>query len=193
MRSQVRSCPFGEKWLSHSWLYQPSDRWQKGNSTDESPPLQVQVYGLWLWLSGADILCPGQSQLHSSLCKVCGRSIEGDDPQRHSPTFGCVVGHDQRDSHSSSWLSICSALSWGSGQHRHRRVCRSKILLSGKSLDAENMVFRSPLNRLVHCTSSKVSPLSILCKHIFSGQPLYTMIRSSEINRLSHIQSLSGA
>ena len=22
-------------------------------------------------------LCPGQSQLHSSLCKVCGRSIEG--------------------------------------------------------------------------------------------------------------------
>ena len=67
------------------------------------------------------------------------------------------------------------------------------ILLSGKSLDAENMVFRSPLNRLVHCTSSKVSPLSILCKHIFSGQPLYTMIRSSEINRLSHIQSLSGA
>ena len=68
-----------------------------------------------------------------------------------------------------------------------------KLLLSGKSLDAENMVFRSPLNRLVHCTSSKVSPLSILCKHIFSGQPLYTMIRSSEINRLSHIQSLSGA
>ena len=67
------------------------------------------------------------------------------------------------------------------------------LLLSGKSLDAENMVFRSPLNRLIHCTSSKVSPLYILCKHIFSGQPLYIMIRSSEINRLSHIQSLSGA
>ena len=26
--------------------YQPSDRWQKGNSADESPPLQVQVCGL---------------------------------------------------------------------------------------------------------------------------------------------------
>ena len=67
------------------------------------------------------------------------------------------------------------------------------LLLSAKSLDSENMVFRSLLNRLIHCTSSKVSPLSILRKHIFSGQPLYTMIRSSEINRLSHIRSLSGA
>ena len=72
-------------------------------------------------------------------------------------------------------------------------IIEREILLSAKSLDSENMVFRSPLNRLIHCTSSKVSPLSILRKHIFSGQPLYTMIRSSEINRLSHIQSLSGA
>ena len=29
--------------FSHSRLYQPSDRWKKGNSADESPPLQVQV------------------------------------------------------------------------------------------------------------------------------------------------------
>ena len=126
MLSQVRSCPFGEEWFSHSRLYKPSDRRQKGNSAYESPPLQVQVCGLWLGLSGADILCPRQSQLHSSLCQVCGRSIEGNDPQRHSPSFGCVVGHDQRDSHSTSCVSLCSTLSWGSGQHRHRRVCRSK-------------------------------------------------------------------
>ena len=32
-------------------------------------------------MSGADILCPGQSQLHSSLCKICGRSIKGNDPK----------------------------------------------------------------------------------------------------------------
>ena len=53
----------------------------------------------------ADILCSRQSQLHSSVCKVRGRSIKGNDPQRHSPSFGRVVGHDQRDSHSSSWVS----------------------------------------------------------------------------------------
>ena len=39
--SQVRSSPLGEEWFSHSRLYQPSDRRQKGNSADESPPLQV--------------------------------------------------------------------------------------------------------------------------------------------------------
>ena len=70
-------------------------------------------------------------------------------------------------------------------------VC--ELLLSGKSLATANLSFCPPLNRLIHLTSSKVSPLSIPCKHIFSGQPLYIMIRSSEINRLSHIQSLSGA
>ena len=37
---------FGEEWLSHSRLYQPSDLRQKGDSADESPPLQVQVCGL---------------------------------------------------------------------------------------------------------------------------------------------------
>jgi hypothetical protein len=31
----MRSCPFGEEWLSHSLLYLPSERWQKGNSADE--------------------------------------------------------------------------------------------------------------------------------------------------------------
>ena len=35
MLSQVRSSPFGEEWISHSLLYQPSDRRQKGNSADE--------------------------------------------------------------------------------------------------------------------------------------------------------------
>jgi len=43
MLSQVRSSPFGEEWFSHSRLYQSSDRWQKGDSAYESPPLQVQV------------------------------------------------------------------------------------------------------------------------------------------------------
>ena len=34
--SQVRSSPLGEEWFSHSRLYQPSDRKQKGNSAYES-------------------------------------------------------------------------------------------------------------------------------------------------------------
>ena len=34
--SQVRSSPLGEEWFSHSRLYQPSDRRQKGISADES-------------------------------------------------------------------------------------------------------------------------------------------------------------
>ena len=53
------------------------------------PPLQVQVCGLWL--SGTDILCSRQSQLHSSVCKVCGRSIKGNDPQT-LPIFGACRG-----------------------------------------------------------------------------------------------------
>ena len=36
MLSPMRSGPFGEEWFSHSRLYQPSDRRQKGNSAYES-------------------------------------------------------------------------------------------------------------------------------------------------------------
>lgn len=32
MLSQVRSSPVGEEWFSHSRLYQPFDRWRKGDS-----------------------------------------------------------------------------------------------------------------------------------------------------------------
>ena len=42
-----------------------------------------------------------------------------------------------------------------------------ELLLSAKSLDAANMSFRSPLNRLIHLTSSKVPPLSVLRKRFF--------------------------
>ena len=35
MFSPMRSCPFGEEWFSHSRLYKPSDRWQKGDSAYE--------------------------------------------------------------------------------------------------------------------------------------------------------------
>ena len=124
MLSLVRSCPLGEEWFSHSRLYKSSDWWQKGNSENESPSLQVQVSELWLWLSGTDILCTRQSQLHSSLCKVCGRSIEGDGTQRCSPSLGCIVGHNQGDSHSSSWVSLCSAFSIGKNR-RERAKCHS--------------------------------------------------------------------
>ena len=79
---------------------------------------------LRLWLLGTDILCPRQSQLHSSFCKVCGRSIEGDGIQRCSPSLGCIVGHNQGDSHSSFWVSLCSALSIGKNR-RERAKCHS--------------------------------------------------------------------
>ena len=48
MLSLVRSCPLGEEWFSHSRLYKSSDWWQKGNSENESPSLQVQVCELCL-------------------------------------------------------------------------------------------------------------------------------------------------
>ena len=68
-----------------------------------------------------------------------------------------------------------------------------EILLSGKSLDAANLSFWPPLNRLIHLTSSKVPLFLFFASVFFSGQPLYTVTRFTKINRIRHTLRLSEA
>ena len=89
------------------------------------------------------------------------------------------------------WFSSVYSLSFYLWNHRSWLVW--ELLLSGKSLDAANLSFWPPLNRLIHLTSSKVSLFLFFASVFFSGQPLYTVIRFTKINRIRHTLRLSEA
>lgn len=86
-------------------LFRSSDIWSNGVLKRRKP-----LNKFYIWIS------PNKRTVMDCcfLYHACGDCI---------PTSACMRNTKLIPS---SWVSLCSALPWGSGQHRHRRVCRPK-------------------------------------------------------------------